>query len=61
MLDIGHPEIIVGDAKYRAAWDNNVERLIKCAALPPQNLFYPVLPFRMVEAECEHDVDYWGT
>ena len=38
---IGHPEIFLGDDI-----PHNLEGLLKCTILPPQNLYHPLLPYR---------------
>ena len=50
---INHPlKIVVGDAKCKeiiseAGGLKNIDGLIKCSVLPPQNLYHPVLPCKM--------------
>ncbi|KAJ8914412.1 hypothetical protein NQ315_017506 [Exocentrus adspersus] len=41
----GHPKVYVGEECPPAI--NNVEGLIKCKILPPQNLYHPILPAKM--------------
>ncbi|KAJ8915407.1 hypothetical protein NQ315_008296 [Exocentrus adspersus] len=42
---IGHPKVYVGEECPPTI--NNVEGLIKCKILPPQNLYHPILPTKM--------------
>ncbi|XP_023017938.1 uncharacterized protein [Leptinotarsa decemlineata] len=43
---IGHPKVYVGDECQSFDWCN-MNGIIKCTILPPQNLFHPVLPMKM--------------
>ena len=50
---LGHPEIFIGEQCKDLCGEDfkdfgkNVEGLVKCAILPPRNLFHPVLPVKM--------------
>ncbi|KAK4883382.1 hypothetical protein RN001_006701 [Aquatica leii] len=44
---IGHPIIHIGHETCSKLPIDTVEGLIKCLVLPPQNLYHPVLPYRL--------------
>ncbi|XP_074026164.1 uncharacterized protein [Leptinotarsa decemlineata] len=43
---VGHPEVFVGE-ECNTLNLNDVDGIIKCKVLPPQNLYHPVLPVKM--------------
>lgn len=43
---VGHPEVIVAE-ECRKQNLNNIDGLIKCKILPPQNLYHPLLPIKL--------------